>query len=83
MEIDFIHTERSHTNASLKVDGKYQNIAAASILAKTYRDDYMRKIDYEFPQYGGIKIKDIQQLIIEKQLRNTGLQNITEIHLSF
>ena len=28
----------------IKGDGKYQNIAAASILAKTYRDDYMRKI---------------------------------------
>lgn len=35
----------------VKGDGKYQNIAAASILAKTYRDEYMLKIHREFPQY--------------------------------
>jgi ribonuclease HII len=32
-------------------DGKYKNIAAASVLAKTYRDDYMVKLHEEFPQY--------------------------------
>ena len=32
-------------------DQKYQNIAAASILAKTYRDEYMKKIDIDFPNY--------------------------------
>lgn len=35
----------------VKGDGKYLSIAAASILAKTYRDDFMVKIDEEFPQY--------------------------------
>ena len=35
----------------VKGDGKFQNIAAASILAKTYRDDYMKKINFEFPKY--------------------------------
>ncbi len=35
----------------IKGDGKYQNIAAASVLAKTYRDDYMEKIHQKFPQY--------------------------------
>ena len=35
----------------IKGDGKYQNIAAASVLAKTYRDDYMKKIGAEFPHY--------------------------------
>ena len=35
----------------VKGDGKYQNIAAASVLAKTYRDDYMKKLDTEFPKY--------------------------------
>lgn len=35
----------------IKGDGKYQNIAAASVLAKTYRDDYMKKIHEKFPQY--------------------------------
>ena len=32
-------------------DGKYLSIAAASILAKTYRDDYMLKLAEEFPQF--------------------------------
>lgn len=36
----------------VKGDGKYQAIAAASILAKTFRDDYMDVLDKEFPQYG-------------------------------
>ena len=36
----------------VKGDGKYASIAAASVLAKTYRDEYMRKLDVEFPQYG-------------------------------
>lgn len=35
----------------VKGDGKYLSIAAASVLAKTYRDDYMNRIDKEFPQY--------------------------------
>ena len=35
----------------IKGDGKYQNIAAASVLAKTYRDAYMEKIHKEFPMY--------------------------------
>lgn len=33
-------------------DGKYLSIAAASIMAKTSRDDYMDAIDKEWPQYG-------------------------------
>ena len=35
----------------IKGDGKYFSIAAASILAKTYRDDYMKKINKEYPLY--------------------------------
>jgi len=35
----------------IKGDSKYASIAAASILAKTYRDDYMLKLDKKFPQY--------------------------------
>jgi ribonuclease HII len=35
----------------VKGDAKFMSIAAASVLAKTYRDDYMKKIDKEFPQY--------------------------------
>jgi ribonuclease HII len=36
----------------IKGDGKYLSIAAASILAKTYRDDFMNSINEQFPQYG-------------------------------
>lgn len=35
----------------IKGDGKYLSIAAASILAKTYRDDYMKELHEEYPQY--------------------------------
>lgn len=35
----------------IKGDGEFLNIAAASILAKTYRDEYMEKIHEEFPMY--------------------------------
>lgn len=36
----------------VKGDGRYASIAAASVLAKTHRDEYMRQIAKEFPQYG-------------------------------
>lgn len=36
----------------IKGDGKYASIAAASILAKTYRDEFMYKLHHEFPHYG-------------------------------
>ena len=39
-----------HTTV-VKGDGKYLSIAAASILAKTYRDDYMSRLHEEFPYY--------------------------------
>ena len=41
----------------IKGDGKYLSIAAASVLAKTYRDDFMEKIHKEFPIYGWNKNK--------------------------
>ena len=41
----------------VKGDGKYLSIAAASILAKTYRDDYMNKLAEEYPQYDWISNK--------------------------
>ena len=39
-----------HTTV-VKGDATYMSIAAASILAKTYRDDFMKKIQQEYPQY--------------------------------
>lgn len=41
----------------IKGDGKYMSIAAASVLAKTYRDEYMAKIHEEFPMYNWKKNK--------------------------
>ncbi len=41
----------------VKGDAKFLNIAAASILAKTYRDDYMKKIHEKFPHYDWHKNK--------------------------
>lgn len=54
-EIAFL---RSIPNQSIiKGDSKYMSIAAASILAKTYRDAYMNKIHEEFPMYNWKKNK--------------------------
>ncbi len=41
----------------VKGDGKYASIAAASILAKTYRDEYMLELHRQFPHYGWHKNK--------------------------
>ncbi len=41
----------------VKGDGKYADIAAASVLAKTFRDEYMLKIDAEYPMYGWARNK--------------------------
>ena len=54
----------------IKGDEKYLSIAAASILAKTERDNYMLKIHEEFPQYGwntnkGYPTKFHKQAILE------------------
>ena len=38
-------------------DGKYMNIAAASILAKTHRDEYMEQMHEQYPQYGWLNNK--------------------------
>ena len=45
-----------HTSI-VKGDGKYLSIAAASILAKTYRDDYMNELAKEYPQYDWLSNK--------------------------
>lgn len=51
-------TDRPLAHACIiKGDGKYLSIAAASVLAKTYRDDYMTAMAKEYPQYGWQKNK--------------------------
>ncbi len=46
-----------HSECIIKGDSKYLSIAAASVLAKTYRDEYMEKLHEEYPMYNWIKNK--------------------------
>ena len=48
----FIKYRRIPHKCIVKGDSKYASIAAASILAKTYRDEYMLRLHESFPQYG-------------------------------
>jgi len=47
----FVKYKRLPHKCIIKGDGIYASIAAASILAKTYRDEYMKKLHEEFPHY--------------------------------
>ncbi|MGI9531943.1 ribonuclease HII [Lutimonas sp.] len=65
----------------VKGDSKYLSIAAASILAKTYRDEYMERIHVEFPQYNWSKNKGYPTKEHRQAIREFGA---TEYHrLSF
>tara|TARA_B100001057_G_C22645795_1_gene870028 strand:+ start:205 stop:804 length:600 start_codon:yes stop_codon:yes gene_type:complete len=61
----------------VKGDAKYMSIAAASILAKTYRDDYMEKIHLEYPAYNWKKNKGYPTKEHRKVIQEIG---ITEYH---
>ena len=61
----------------VKGDGKYANIAAASVLAKTFRDDYMLRLDQEYPMYGWAKIRGIQRVSIDLQYANSDSRHTT------
>jgi ribonuclease HII len=54
-------------------DGKYAPIAAASILAKTYRDEYMQQLHHEFPYYGWDKNKGYGTLVHRDAIASHGL----------
>lgn len=56
----------------IKGDGKFLSIAAASILAKTYRDDYMEKIHLEFPMYNWDSNKGYPTIKHRNGIRNHG-----------
>lgn len=45
------YPQKKHVTV-IKGDGKYASIAAASILAKTHRDEYMKQLHKKFPEYG-------------------------------
>ena len=61
----------------IKGDGKYLSIAAASILAKTFRDDYMKNIHKIFPEYKWDKNKGYPTVEHREAIKNIG---ITEYH---
>ena len=54
-------------------DGIYQSIAAASILAKTVRDDYMERLSKEFPAYGWARNKGYPTIAHRAAIRDFGL----------
>jgi ribonuclease HII len=57
----------------IKGDGKYLPIAAASILAKTYRDDYMDALHQQFPQYDWLKNKGYPTLHHRTMVKEIGI----------
>lgn len=57
----------------VKGDGKYLNIAAASILAKTHRDEYMAKLDIDFPAYDWKKNKGYPTVAHRNAVISAGL----------
>ena len=57
----------------IKGDGKYANIAAASILAKTYRDAFMYQLHEQFPAYGWNKNKGYGTMIHRNAIAQYGL----------
>jgi len=61
----------------IKGDGKYMSIAAASVLAKTHRDEYMAKIHEEFPMYNWKKNKGYPTKEHREAIRKYG---ITKYH---
>ena len=57
----------------VKGDGKYLSIAAASILAKTYRDDYMDELAKEYPQYDWMSNKGYPTKKHREAIRKYGI----------
>jgi ribonuclease HII len=57
----------------VKGDGTYASIAAASVLAKTYRDEFMQELHNSFPQYGWNKNKGYGTLFHRQAIEEYGL----------
>lgn len=69
----FIPYKKVPHHCIIKGDGKYACIAAASILAKTFRDAYMRQLHEEFPMYGWNKNKGYGTLEHRMAIEKYGL----------
>ncbi len=57
----------------IKGDGKYLSIAAASVLAKTYRDDYMDALHEKYPEYNWLNNKGYGTLTHRKAIEQFGI----------
>ncbi|MDQ1141353.1 ribonuclease HII [Pedobacter agri] len=66
------YPEIPHT-CVIKGDGKYLNIAAASILAKTHRDEYMSNLHADFPHYNWLSNKGYPTIAHRKAVIEVGL----------
>jgi ribonuclease HII len=62
----------------VKGDAKFMSIAAASILAKTYRDELMEQLHEEYPYYNWIKNKGYPTKAHRDAIRQYGASPITE-----
>jgi ribonuclease HII len=69
----FISYKKIPHHCIIKGDGLYMSIAAASILAKTHRDEHMQQVHKEFPQYGWDKNKGYGTAFHRKALEQYGL----------
>ena len=68
-----VRGERIPYSTIVKGDGKYLSIAAASILAKTYRDDYMNRLAEEYPQYDWLSNKGYPTKKHREAIRQYGI----------
>ena len=57
----------------IKGDGKFTSIAAASILAKTYRDEYMQQLHHQYPHYGWKQNKGYGTPLHRQEINQHGL----------
>lgn len=57
----------------IKGDAKYMSIAAASVLAKTYRDDYMKLLHEQYPHYQWKKNKGYPTQLHREMIKNWGV----------
>lgn len=69
----FTPYKKTKHHCIVKGDGKYANIAAASILAKTYRDAYMENLHQQFPMYDWINNKGYGTAKHRKAIEEFGL----------
>lgn len=70
------HMKRKNQKAIVKGDQKCASIAAASVIAKVYRDNLMKKLDKEFPNYNFAKHKGYGTLDHRKAIHEFGLSEM-------